>query len=46
MDEGEFEMIGSLNLSLAYDIVNVNSLWKSLEIINLPDDVISLIRSG
>ena len=44
LDEGEHVLIASLDLSAAFDIVNVDLLVRRLKIIGLPDDVVALIR--
>jgi hypothetical protein len=38
-------MTASLDLSLAYDLVNVDLLILSLKIVGLPDDIIELLRA-
>ena len=44
LDDDEFVLVSSLDLSSAFDVVNVNLLIKRLTILGLPDDVISLIK--
>ena len=44
LDEDNFVLVASLDLSSAFDIVNVNLLIKRLKIIGLPSDVIDLIK--
>jgi hypothetical protein len=44
LDEDNFVLVASLDLSAAFDIVNVNLLLKRLGIIGLPEDMISLIK--
>jgi hypothetical protein len=44
LDEDSFVLMASLDLSAAFDIVDVNLLIKRLTIIGLPPDIISLIR--
>ena len=44
LDEDNFVLVASLDLSSAFDIVDVNLLIKRLKIIGLPSDVIDLIK--
>ena len=44
LDQGRFLMMASLDLSSAFDLVDVKLLLKRLTIIGLPDDVVNLIR--
>jgi hypothetical protein len=44
LDDDEFVLVSSLDLSSAFDVVNVNLLIKRLTILGLPEDVISLIK--
>ena len=44
VDCNKYVVMASLDLSAAFDIVNVNLLLKRLKIIGLPDDVIELIK--
>jgi hypothetical protein len=44
LDESEFAIIGSLNLSSAFDIANVNLLLKIMKIMCLPCNVLRLIK--
>ena len=43
LDEDEFVAMASLDLSSAFDVVDVPLLLKRLRILGLPDDVIDLI---
>jgi hypothetical protein len=43
LDDNEYVMVASLDLSSAFDVVNINLLVKRLRIICLPNDVIELI---
>jgi hypothetical protein len=43
LDEDEYVMVASLDLSAAFDVVNINLLLKRLRIIGLPNDLIELI---
>ena len=43
LDSNKFTLMASLDLSSAFDIVNVNLLLKRLSIVGLPTDVINLI---
>ena len=42
LDNNKYVLMSSLDLSSAFDIVNVRLLIKKLRIIGLPDDIISL----
>ena len=44
MDKNEYALLSSLDLSAAFDLVDVKLLIKRLKIIGLPDDVINLIK--
>lgn len=44
LDEDKFVLMASLDLSSAFDVVNVKLLLKRLKIIGLPADVIELIK--
>ena len=44
LDEDQFGMVASLDLSSAFDVVNIDLLLKRLKIIGLPDDVVDLIE--
>jgi hypothetical protein len=44
LNDDQFGMVASLDLSSAFDVVNIDLLLKRLKIIGLPDDVISLIE--
>ena len=39
MDEDNFALMASLDLSAAFDIVNIDLLLEKLKIIGLPDDI-------
>jgi hypothetical protein len=39
----KFVLVASLDLSSAFDLVNVNLLLKQLKTVGQPDDIISLI---
>ena len=43
LDEDQIGLVASLDLSSAFDVVNVNLLLKRLKIMGLPSDVIELI---
>jgi hypothetical protein len=45
VDNDEFVLVPSLDLSSAFDVVNIDLLMKRLVIIGLPDDVTSLIEA-
>jgi hypothetical protein len=44
LDDDEYVLVASYNLSAALDVVNVRLLIKRLKIMGLPDDVIQLIQ--
>ena len=44
MDEDQYGMVASLDLSSAFDVVNIDLLIKRLKIVGLPDDVVNLIK--
>ena len=43
LDENKFALMASLDLSSAFDVVNVKLLLKRLRLLGLPDDIISLV---
>ena len=45
LDDDEYVAMASLDLSSAFDVVDVKLLIKRLGIIGLPDDVISLVEN-
>ena len=44
LDDDNFVLMASLDLSSAFDVVNSGFLLKRLEILGLPDDLVTLIR--
>ena len=44
LDENKYAIMASLDLSAAFDVVNVELLLKRLDIVGIPADVVSLIR--
>ena len=44
LDEDKLVLLASLDLSAAFDVVNIELLIKRLKIIGLPIDVVELIR--
>ena len=44
LDSNKYSIMASLDLSSAFDIVNVNLLLKRLHLVGLPNDVINLIK--
>ena len=44
LEKGEYALMSSIDLSAAFDVVNVDLLLKRLNILGLPNDVIDLIR--
>ena len=45
LDENNFALMASLNLSAAFDVVNMNLLLKRLDIIGIPSSVVSLLET-
>ena len=45
MDEDQYVAMASLDLSAAFDVVNVDLLLKRLKIMGIPEDVTSLLES-
>ena len=45
LNEDNFALMSSLDLSAAFDVVNIELLPKKLQIIGLPDDMINLISN-
>ena len=43
LDENNFALMASIDLSSAFDVVNVKLLLKRLRLLGLPDDIISLV---
>jgi hypothetical protein len=43
LDEGEYALVASLDLSTAFDIVNIDLLIKKLKVVGLPNDIVNLI---
>ena len=44
LDDNNFVLVASLDLSAAFDVVNVNLLLKRSKIVGLPDDIVGLIK--
>ena len=44
LEDDSYVAMASLNLSAAFDVVDVNLLTKRLKIIGLPDDLLGLIK--
>ena len=44
LDEDNYVVMASIDLSAAFDVVNIDLLMKRLRIIGLPEDVLSLIE--
>ena len=44
LDQNKYSLMSSIDLSAAFDVVNVKLLLKRLQIIGLPSDVIRLIK--
>ena len=45
LDNDEFALIASLDLSAAFDVVNIHLLVKRLKVIGLPNDIVKLIKT-
>ena len=43
LDRGEYSMMASVDLTAAFDVVNIDLLVRRLEIIGMPEDVVKLI---
>ena len=43
LDDEDYVMVASLDLSSAFDLVNINLLLKRLRIVGLPNDIVDLI---
>ena len=43
IDNDEYFILGSLDLSAAFDVVNRNLLFERMKIMGLPQDVINLV---
>ena len=44
LDLGQYALLANLDLSSAFDVVNINLLLKRMRIAGLPDDVIRLVE--
>ena len=44
LDQGKFALMASIDLSSAFDVVNIDLLIKRLKIIGIPEDVVDLIK--
>ena len=44
LDLGEFALMANLDLSSAFDVVNVKLLLKRMRIVGLPNDIIKLVE--
>ena len=45
LDENEFVALASLDLSSAFDVVDVSLLIKRMRIMGLPDDIVCLVET-
>ena len=45
LDEGDYVLMSSIDLSAAFDVVNINLLIERLRIIGLPGDIVDLIKT-
>jgi endonuclease/exonuclease/phosphatase family metal-dependent hydrolase len=43
LDEGKYGLVSSLDLSSAFDVVNIDLLLKRLKIVGMPEDLIALV---
>ena len=43
LDQNKYALMSSIDLSAAFDVVNIPLLIKRLKIIGLPDDIVNLI---
>ena len=44
LDNNKYSLMASIDLSVAFDVVNIKLLFKRLKIIGLQEDLIDLIR--
>ena len=44
LDNDNYFVLGSLDLSAAFDVVNRDLLFKRMETMGIPDDLMALIR--
>ena len=44
LDQGNFAVVANIDLSSAFDLVNINLLIKRMRIIGLPKDVVDLVE--
>ena len=44
LDEGQYALMANLDLSSAFDVVNINLLLKRMRIVGLPNDIIKLVE--
>ena len=44
LDDDNYVLMASVDLSAAFDVVNIDLLMKRLRILGLPDDVLSLVE--
>ena len=45
MDEDQYVAMASLDLSAAFDVINIDLLLRRLEIMGMPEDLMSLLRT-
>ena len=45
LDDGNYAIMASLDLSAAFDVVNVGLLLKRMKIVGIPDDIIELVKN-
>jgi hypothetical protein len=46
LDDNKFVLLSSLDLSSAFDVVNIDLLLKRLNIVELPNDLVAIMRCG
>ena len=46
LDEDNYALLASIDLSSAFDVVNVKLLIKRMKIVGLPEDLITLVENG
>ena len=44
LDEDNYALMASVDLSAAFDVVNIDLLMKRLRVIGLPEDILDLIQ--
>jgi hypothetical protein len=44
LDEDQYGIVASLNLSSSFDVININLLITRLKIIGLPEDIVTMTK--